>query len=157
MSDKLFNYISYLGYVAFIWGGVVAFPEIINQSENIISNIGFGLFLFGIGLSLIGFKTQSEFTASESRHFSNEKTARRVILILSFVLAFPVFIGAFFLSFSFFFPTMSPEVISQFRELGYGSLSFGIGGIAMSKAQFDRFSAFLDESKKQDPALGDKM
>ncbi len=52
MINKVFNDLSYLRFVMYIWGAYIAFPELYKQSENIISNIGFGLFLFGIALSL---------------------------------------------------------------------------------------------------------
>ncbi len=85
MINKVFDYLSYFQYVMYIWGAYIAFPEIFNQSENIISNIGFGLFLFGIGLSLGGFKNTETYSKLEIKRFANPKMAKRVILISFFV------------------------------------------------------------------------
>ena len=147
MVNKLFNILSYLRFAAYLWGGYIAFPELIKRTENIIANIGFGLFLFGIGLAFEGFRVSEGFNKSEVKLFSQQKKAKMFILVLSFVFFLPILIGVFFFHINFFIPNASDQMAAQFRELGYGSLSLGIGGFSITKDQYNRFNSFSKTNK----------
>ncbi len=145
MILKIFNYISYFRYVAYLWGAYVAFPEIIERTNNIIANVGFGLFLFGIGIALEGFKdSDRKFTKVEIKLYSNEKRIKRMIVVNSLFQCFAVLFGVFCFNLNLFYPDVSVVILAQFRELGFGSLAAGIGGISLAKEQYNRFKAFTN-------------
>ncbi len=149
MINRVFHYLSYLRFVMYMWGSYIAFPELFNQSENIISNIGFGLFLFGIGLSLEGFKKSDDFTKMEIKRFANPKLTKRVLLISFLMYCFAILTGVLFFNVGNIYSNASSEFISKFKELGYGSLALGIGGITIVKEQYNRLNAFLKEKSKE--------
>jgi hypothetical protein len=146
MINKLFNILSYLRFVAYICGAYVAFPEIIKRTDNIIANIGFGLFLFGIGLAFEGFRGSEKFTKSEIKLYSNEKKAKAYILAVALIFCFPIVIGVFFFYLNVFFPNVPIKMAAQFRELGYGSLALGIGGFSITKDQYNRLVFFSKQT-----------
>ncbi len=142
MIDTLFHYVSYLRFVAYAFGLYLSFRLFVAQTPSELESFGLGLFLLGIGLTLEGLIHPDEYTRSEIREFSNEKSAKRVILICVLVFCLPVLIGLFFLNIQLFFSSARADMIATFRDLAYGCIAFGIGGITCFKERYNRLKSF---------------
>lgn len=149
MINKIFNILSYSRFVAYIWGGYIAFPELIERSENVLANIGLGIFLFGIGLSLEGFKDPDRpFTKSEIKLFTKQRKTKVGITINALFQCFAILIGIFCFNLDLFYPEEPAWKLVQFHDIGYGSLAVGVGGINIAKEQYNRFKAYTKSQKQ---------
>lgn len=142
------KYISMASYLMYAWGAIVAFPELIRRTENVVSNIGLGLFLFGIGLTLEGFKDYDEFTKAEIKRYSNPGRIKVTLTINVLLYLISIVIGIMMFNLRMLYPGASSEVLSQFKDIGYGSLAIGIGGLSIVKQQYMRMCSFVEQLKK---------
>ncbi|MCP4567154.1 MAG: hypothetical protein GY841_06210 [FCB group bacterium] len=142
MINSFFHYLSYSRFVAYAFGLYLSLSLFFRQTASIFDNLGLGLFLLGIGFSLEGFKFSDTYSKSEIKDYSKEKSAEISILICLFVLCIPILIGLFFLNVQLFFPDAHVDISVKFKELGYGSIAFGIGGITYFKDRYNRLKSF---------------
>jgi len=149
MIEKKLHYISYLSILALGWGCYISFPELIERSENIISNVGFGIFMVGIALNLEGFKDQNKFSKSEKKNFSSKKRMNFVFIYYSFFLILSLLLGTFMFNLDIFYPSQPESVIAQFEDIGYGCFSLAIGGFNHLKMTYDKYQNF----SRKDEAL----
>lgn len=132
MLENLFHKVSYVKFVFYIWGGIVYWPEIIVKSENFFSNLGFGLFLFGIAMCFEGFMDETKFTRLEMKLFKRTRLFNNLFLVFLFIAIFIVFFGLYVI------------LETDLRDFGYGIISFAIGNISIIKQTFNRLKYFKE-------------
>jgi|GEM_PF-2133877 len=149
MNSRFFHYLSYLKYIFYGWGCVTALPELVRRSDRLLENIGFGVFLIGMGLALEGFQ-DSRLTAREIRQFRQARWFRRAILFSTVSFCLAVGVAVFLFLAWLVYPEMSAALYAKIREVGYGALAMGVGGLSMTKQKYDRFVTF----QRQEPGPG---
>ncbi|MFA8342924.1 MAG: hypothetical protein ACEPO8_08120 [Rhodothermaceae bacterium] len=147
MIFKKLHYLSYLSPVLFTWGCIVSLPEIIERTPNVISNIGFGIFMFGLALSLEGFKDQNKFSKSEKKNFSSKKRMNFTFIYYSFFYIFSFLLGTFMFNLDIFYPSQPESAIAQFEDIGYGCFSLAIGGFNHLKMTYEKYQNFIQKNE----------
>jgi hypothetical protein len=141
MATRLFHCLSYLKYIFYAWGCVTALPELVRRSDQLLENVGLGLFLIGMGLALEGFQ-DTRLSPREIRQFRQERWFRRTILFSTVSFCLAIIVAVFLFLAWLVYPGHPPVLYAKIREIGYGALALGIGGISMTKQKYDRFLTF---------------
>jgi len=147
MIDRFFHYFSYLRFVAYVYGFYLCFSLFFTQTPNELNNMGLGLFLLGIAFSLEGLKTSREYSKAEIKQLTYGKANEISLLIGISCLCIPIFIGIFFLNIHLFFSAAHVDLSAKFKDIGYGSIAFGIGGISYFKERYNRLKSFKNAKK----------
>lgn len=145
MNAKIFHYLSYTKWIFLIWGMLVAFPEFFNRTENLISNIGMGVFLCGISVGIGSLSDSSKLSKSNIRLFNKPKMLKmQSVFLLSIVFA-TLLTSTLFLLIPRINSDLEPTKAINYTNLGYGSLSLALGMLFELKQTNEKFKHFKSQ------------
>lgn len=147
MTQKYFNYISYSQWIFYIIGSYKVFTESLFRGENYLSEIGFGIFLIGIGMAVGSLSSIDKLSKQEKIYFSDPKKFSLKTRSIFVGVLLGLLVSLFFISIKFYTKSTDSGMIEQYTNLGYGCLSMSFGFIFELKQMHEKSVIYKQKSK----------
>lgn len=145
--DKVFKYVSYLEYVFILWGLTLALPEFYLKSPDIISKIGMGTFLVGLGISIKGLRPEHKISKGDIKLFKLKGFSKIYLGYGVLVIIVVMLLGVFFLLIEHFYTNPPKYIVKQIHDLGLGTLALGVGLIGEQKLLYNKYKKYKLQAK----------
>lgn len=127
MVNTIFHYASHLKFVFICWGCLLVYIEMFNPTEHYVDQVGMGLLLCGLGMSFEGLRDDKRAGKLNKKIYQKEKLTKTFLVIWTTMFFLEAILGLYFI------------FLSQEQQLGYGILTFAVGGINLMKMEYNRF------------------
>lgn len=138
MRPKFFHYISYLRIPFTLWGIFTVYYSAFMRSPDLVSDIGFGIFLCGLGLGFGGLSDSRRISKREKKTFLKPKKIKLLTVYFIVGVSSVNICGIVFLSLNF----ATDELTSQYENLAYGCMALGLGMLCELKLFYDKYEYF---------------
>ncbi len=139
---RFFNILSYLRWAFFAYGAFLVFYESLKGDNTSLSEIGFGIFLIGIGFAIGSFSVEKDFSKGERKLFSKPKRFQFQKNYLLIIGLLSMVIGFFFISIKYINPSLELMRADQYTNLGNGCIALGFGILFELKQFYERYKEY---------------
>lgn len=146
---KLFHYLSYSKWIFLVVGLFYAFGAQFINNESLFSNVGYSLYLMGIGLVLGSMTTTNKLSKGEIKSFSDPRKFKLAVIVFSVSIFLTICSALYLLLAQNIKPDISETIANSAVQVGQGALAFALGLLFELKLLFEKKEIYLkDYSEK---------